>query len=67
MLKLPIGISNFKEIRNENFYYVDKTNLIEDLLNSHYKVTLFTRPRIFGKTLTMNMLENFFKIRNTYW
>lgn len=62
MLKLPIGISNFKEIRNENFYYVDKTNLIEDLLNSHYKVTLFTRPRIFGKTLTMNMLENFFNI-----
>lgn len=62
MLKLPIGISNFKEIRNENFYYVDKTSLIEDLLNSHCKVTLFTRPRIFGKTLTMNMLENFFNI-----
>ena len=62
MLKLPIGISNFKEIRNENFYYVDKTSLIEDLLNSHCKVTLFTRPRIFGKTLTINMLENFFNI-----
>lgn len=62
MLKLPIGISNFKEIRNENFYYVDKTSLIEDLLNSYCKVTLFTRPRIFGKTLTMNMLENFFNI-----
>lgn len=62
MLKLPIGISNFKEIRNENFYYVDKTGLIEDLLNSHCKVTLFTRPRIFGKTLAMNMLENFFNI-----
>ena len=62
MLKLPIGISNFKEIRNENFYYVDKTGLIEDLLNSHCKVTLFTRPRIFGKTLTINMLENFFNI-----
>lgn len=62
MLKLPIGISNFKEIRNENFYYVDKTSLIEDLLNSRCKVTLFTRPRIFGKTLTLNMLENFFNI-----
>lgn len=62
MLKLPIGISNFKEIRNENFYYVDKTGLIEDLVNSNCKITLFTRPRIFGKTLTVNMLENFFNI-----
>ena len=65
MLKLPIGISNFKEIRNENFYYVDKTSLIEDLLNSHCKVTLFTRPRIFGKTLTINMLEQEKKNKNS--
>lgn len=59
MLKLPIGISNFKEIRNENFYYVDKTSLIEDLLNSHCKVTLFTRPRIFGENINNKYAREF--------
>lgn len=60
--KLPIGIENFEEIRRENFYYVDKTGLIRDLLNSWGKVNLFTRPRRFGKTLNMSMLKSFFEI-----
>ena len=59
--KLPIGIENFKEIRTEDFYYVDKTGLITDLLNSQGKVNLFTRPRRFGKSLNMNMLQYFFE------
>ena len=54
--KLPVGIENFEEIRKEGFYYVDKTGLIRDLLNSWGKVNLFTRPRRFGKTLIMSML-----------
>ena len=60
--KLPVGIENFEEIRKEGFYYVDKTVLIRDLLNSWGKVNLFTRPRRFGKTLTMSMLKSFFEI-----
>lgn len=61
---LPIGTSNFAEIRREGWYYVDKTGLIRDLLNTRKaKVTLITRPRRFGKTLGMNMLANFFDIR----
>ena len=57
---LPIGTSNFAEIRREGWYYVDKTGLIRDLLNTRKaKVTLITRPRRFGKTLGMNMLANF--------
>ncbi len=53
-LKLPVGIENFEEIRNEGFYYVDKTALIRELLEDGGKVTLFTRPRRFGKSLNMN-------------
>ena len=61
-LKLPIGIENFKEIREGGFYYVDKTRLIEQLLEQWGKVNLFTRPRRFGKTLNMSMLRYFFEI-----
>ena len=61
LLKLPVGIENFKEIRSEGFYYVDKTGLIEQLLGSWCKVNLFTRPRRFGKTLNMSMLQCFFE------
>lgn len=50
--KLPVGIENFAEIRKEDFYYIDKTGLIRDLLNNWGKVNLFTRPRRFGKTLS---------------
>lgn len=61
---LPIGTSDFAEIRREGWYYVDKTGLISQLLNSRRaKVTLITRPRRFGKTLGMSMLANFFDIR----
>ena len=61
---LPIGTSDFAEIRREGWYYVDKTGLIRDLLNTRKaKVTLITRPRRFGKTLGMNMLANFFDIQ----
>lgn len=59
--KLPIGIEDFKEIRTEGFYYVDKTGLIRDLLNNWGKVNLFTRPRRFGKSLNMSMLKHFFE------
>lgn len=59
--KLPVGIENFEEIRKEGFYYVDKTELIRDLLNNWGKVNLFTRPRRFGKTLNMSMLKSFFE------
>lgn len=58
--KLPIGIENFEEIRTKGFYYVDKTGLIKELLENWSKVTLFTRPRRFGKSLNMSMLKNFF-------
>ena len=61
-LKLPIGLENFEEIRKSGFYYVDKTKLIEQLLEEWGKVNLFTRPRRFGKTLNMSMLEHFFSI-----
>ena len=61
-LKLPVGIEDFKEIRRQGFYYIDKTRLIEQLLDSWGKVNLFTRPRRFGKTLNMSMLRNFFTI-----
>lgn len=59
--KLPIGIENFEELRKEEFYYVDKTNLIRDLLMQWSKVNLFTRPRRFGKSLNMSMLKYFFE------
>lgn len=61
-LKLPVGIDDFKKIREAGFYYVDKTKLIEQLLQSLGEVTLFTRPRRFGKTLNMSMLKSFFEI-----
>ena len=60
-LKLPVGIEDFREIRRKDFYYIDKTGLIEQLLDSWGKVNLFTRPRRFGKTLNMSMLRYFFK------
>lgn len=61
-LKLPVGIEDFREIRRKGFYYIDKTRLIEQLLDSWGKVNLFTRPRRFGKTLNMSMLRYFFEI-----
>ena len=61
-LNLPVGIEDFQEIRRLGFYYVDKTKLIEQLLENWGKVNLFTRPRRFGKTLNMSMLRYFFEI-----
>ena len=61
-LKLPVGIESFEEIRKEGFYYVDKTKIIEQLLDNLGKSNLFTRPRRFGKTLNMSMLKHFFQI-----
>ena len=60
--KLPVGFENFQEIRKLDFYYVDKTKLVEQLLENWSKVNLFTRPRRFGKTLNMSMLKSFFEI-----
>lgn len=60
--KLPIGIESFKEIVAEDFYYVDKTGLIRELLQNWGKVNLFTRPRRFGKSLNMSMLKSFFSL-----
>lgn len=60
--KLPVGLENFQEIQKSGFYYVDKTKLIEQLLENWSKVNLFTRPRRFGKTLNMSMLKSFFEI-----
>ncbi|MDY5794932.1 MAG: AAA family ATPase [Fusobacterium gastrosuis] len=62
--KIPIGISDFKEIIEDNYYYIDKTELIDDLIKDGSKVKLFTRPRRFGKTLNMSMLSYFFDIVN---
>ena len=61
-MKLPIGIDDFRKLRESDFYYVDKTRLIEQILQSWSEVTLFTRPRRFGKTLNMSMLKSFFEI-----
>ena len=60
--KLPIGIENFEEMRREDFYYIDKSHVIEQLLTQWGKVNLFTRPRRFGKSLNMSMLQSFFEI-----
>ena len=60
--KLPIGIENFAKLQAEDFYYVDKTMLIKELLDNWAEVNLFTRPRRFGKTLNMNMLKAFFEL-----
>ncbi len=59
---LPVGLDDFKKIRKNAFYYVDKTKLIEQLLQNWGKVNLFTRPRRFGKALNMSMLKSFFEI-----
>ena len=60
--KLPIGIDNFEKLRSEDFYSVDKTGLIRELLHNWGEVNLFTRPRRFGKALNMSMLEHFFSL-----
>lgn len=60
--KLPVGIDSFEKLRREDFYYVDKTGLIRELLHNWGEVNLFTRPRRFGKTLNMSMLKSFFEI-----
>ena len=60
--RLPMGIENFREMRIQQFYYIDKTGMIRDLLENIGKVNLFTRPRRFGKTLTMSMLKYFFEV-----
>ena len=62
LLKLPVGLDDFEKIRRDGFYYVDKTRLIEQLLDQWAEVNLFTRPRRFGKTLNMSMLRSFFEI-----
>ena len=63
MKKLPIGISNFKEIIEENYYYIDKTDFISEVINNGAKVILLSRPRRFGKTLNLSMLRYFFENR----
>ena len=64
LLSIPVGVSDFEEIRRNGYYYVDKSGLIGELLSTTgTKVTLITRPRRFGKTLGMSMLESFFDIR----
>ena len=61
---IPVGIENFEDIIKDNYYYVDKSMLIEDILVNRAAVTLFTRPRRFGKTLNMSMIKYFFDVRN---
>ena len=63
MKAIPIGISNFEELRNNNYYFVDKTNMIQEFLERKSKVTLITRPRRFGKTLNMSMMASFFDVK----
>ncbi len=65
-LNLPVGVSNFEKLRSEGYYYVDKTGLIADILHTKAEVMLITRPRRFGKTLGMSMLEAFFDIRKDH-
>ena len=63
-LNIPVGVSDFTEIRQNGYYYIDKSGLIKDILETtSTKVTLITRPRRFGKTLAMSMLDAFFDIR----
>ena len=64
MKRIPIGIDNFRKIMKEDFYYIDKTKFIDELIYDGSQVKLFTRPRRFGKTLNMSMLKYFFDIRN---
>ena len=61
---LPLGIENFEKIIREDFYYIDKTGLIIDLLRNQAEATLFTRPRRFGKSLNMDMLKSFFSVHS---
>ncbi|WP_339068941.1 ATP-binding protein [Fusobacterium animalis] len=63
MKKLPIGLSDFKELIEENYYYFDKTNFIDEVIKDGSKVKLFARPRRFGKTLNMSMLKYFFDVK----
>ena len=60
--RLPVGVENFEQLIKDNYYYVDKTGLVSELLRNGGMVNLFTRPRRFGKTLNMSMLEHFFSI-----
>lgn len=60
-IKLPVGIDSFEKIRKYDFYYLDKTKLIEQILKNWSEVSLFTRPRRFGKTLNMSMLRAFLR------
>lgn len=61
-IKLPIGYDDFSTIRTDHFYYIDKTNFIKELLDKQFQINLITRPRRFGKSLTMSMMEDFFDI-----
>lgn len=61
---LPLGIEDFGKMMQEDFYYIDKTGLIIDLLRNQAEVTLFTRPRRFGKSLNMDMLKSFFSVHS---
>ena len=65
MKKIPIGVDDFKKLISDNYFYIDKTKFIEDIVNDGAEVKLFTRPRRFGKTLNMSMLKYFFDIRGT--
>ena len=62
MKKIPVGIESFPEMRRQDFYYIDKTEMIRDLLYSWGQVNLFTRPRRFGKSLNMSMLKAFLRL-----
>ncbi len=64
MKKIPIAVEDFREIIEQDYYYVDKTKFIEDILNDGAKIKLFCRPRRFGKTLNMSTLKYFFDIEN---
>ncbi len=59
--KLPVGLSDFKKLIEENYYYIDKTKFIKDVINSSSEILLFPRPRRFGKTLNLSMLRYFFE------
>ena len=65
--QMPIGVDNFFDIQSKHYYFVDKTDFIRQLIDGHSAVTLITRPRRFGKTLTLSMLEYFFSIEKMYF
>ena len=62
--KVPIGIEDFEEMREDGYYFVDKTGFLSDFLDDHAKVTLLTRPRRFGKTLLLSIMQHFFDIKD---